>query len=157
MTEFREVPLAVPPTEFDDLTEGTHTLHAPFFTGNAEGGALQVGLQPNEYESDQKHEVAVTVTGEIGQRAIALSRLDGLPFTIESSDDRYREPVLSRAVRQLIVAESLGLWLQVRADGNDPLSVDASGINYLTRILTAYTLSQQKPTPTHDVSAPKPS
>jgi len=152
MTEFREVPLAVPPTEFDDLTEGTHTLHAPFFTGNAEGGALQVGLQPNEYESDQKHEVAVTVTGEIGQRAIALSRLDGLPFTIENSDDGDRAPVLSRAVRSLIVAESLGLWLEVKADGDDPLDVDAAGINYLTKILTTYTLSKQTSTPAHDTS-----
>ncbi len=152
MTEFREVPLAVAPTEFHKLEEGVYTLRAPFFAGDAEGDALQVGLQPDGYESDQKHELTVTVIGGMGQRAIALSRLDGLPFTIENSDDGDRAPVLSRAVRSLIVAESLGLWLEVKADGDDPLDVDAAGINYLTKILTTYTLSKQTSTPAHDTS-----
>lgn len=144
MTKLHEVPLTTPPTEFNDLKEGSYTLRAPFFHGDAEGGALQVGLQPDEYESDQKQELAVTVSGDLGQHAIALARLDGQQFSIESSDNDYRKPVLSRPVAELIVRESLdGPWLGVEADGDDPLDVDPAGLNYLTQILTAYTLRKQ--------------
>lgn len=144
MTKLHEVPLAVPPTEFNDLEEGSYTLRAPFFPGDTEGGALQVGLQPDEYESDQKQELSITVKGDLGHHALELARLDGQPFTIENSDDGYREWVLSRPVAHLIVTESLGPWLGVEVDGEDPLDVDAAGLNYLTKILATYTLAKQK-------------
>jgi len=146
MTKLHEVPFAVPPTEFNDLEAGSHTLRAPFFRGDADGGALQVGLQPDEYSADEKEELTVTVSGGLGHRAIALARADGRPFTIENSDDgHYRDPILSRPVAELIVAESLkGVWLDVEADGEESLDVDAAGLNYLTHILAQYTLRKQK-------------
>lgn len=146
MTKLHEVPFAVAPTEFNDLEAGSHTLKAPFFSGDAEGGALQVGLQPDEYSANEKEELTVTVSGELGHRAIALARADERPFTIENSDDgHYRDPILSRPVAKLIVAESLkGVWLGVEADGEESLDVDAAGLNYLTHILAQYTLRKQK-------------
>ncbi len=145
MTKLHEVPFAVPPTEFNDLEAGSHTLRAPFFSGDADGGALQVGLQPDEYSAHEKEELIVTVSGDLGHRAIALARVDEQPFTIENSDDgHYRDPVLSRPVAKLIVTESLkGLWLGVEADGEESLDVDAAGLNYLTHILAQYTLRKQ--------------
>ena len=141
MTKLHEVPFAVAPTEFNDLEEGSHTLNAPFLDG-----ALQVGLQPDEYSDGEKEKLTVTVSGELGHRAIALAREDKQPFTIENSDDgRYRDQVLSRPVGELIVRQSLeGIWLGVEADGEDSFDVDAAGLNYLTHILAQYTLRKQK-------------
>lgn len=143
MTRIPEVALAVPPAGFNNLEEGSYKLRAPFFKSNIEGGALQVGLQPDEYDADQKEELTVTVTGSIGHHAVELARSDGQPFTVEYSTEGYREPVLSRAVVRLLVEESLSNWLGVEADGAEPLDVDPEGLNYLTHIVTTYALRKQ--------------
>lgn len=145
MTRFQEVPMAAPPTEFNDLEEGIYTLNAPFFTGKGSDQlALQVGLQPDEYEQDQKEPLAITVTGDLGHHAIELARVDGRPFTVESSEEDFRVPVLTRAVARLVVAETDGTWLEIGADDSDePLDADPAGIGYLANILALYVHRKQ--------------
>ena len=148
MAELCNVERVTTPPDFDKLLPGEHPLRAPFFpSAEAEGGALQVGLEPNEFTDDDKQEVIATIRQSAGRRAIELARADGKPFTIESSldNDEVRINALRRAVTRLFIEESFGPWVNIRADGEDPLVADGpEGLNRLVQNLTLFYLMKQK-------------
>jgi hypothetical protein len=148
MAKLYEVDRVTTPTKFDELLPGTYPLRAPFFdSAEAEGGALQVGLEPDEFTDDDKREVIATIRERAGRRAIELARADGKPFTIESSldDDESRINALGRAVTRLIIEDSLRAWMNIEADGEELLYAQGpEGLNRLVQNLTVFSLIKQK-------------
>lgn len=146
MAELQNVPLLTAPDEFADLHSGEVTLHnVPFFDTDVEGGALQVGLLPDECADAPKCDLEVTVVESLGEKAIELSRADGKPFTIEYTEDNYREPAISRPVASLRFTETQDVWLTVQTPGEESLRIlERPGLNYLVRVLTMFALREQK-------------
>jgi len=147
MAELHKVERVTTPPDFDELLPGTYPLRAPFFdSAEAEGGALQVGLEPDEFTDDDKQEVVATVHESQGRRAIELVRADGKPFTIESSlDKEFRISALGRAVTRLLIEDSLSPWMNIRADGEEPIVANGpEGLNRLVQNLTLFSLIKQK-------------
>lgn len=148
MAKLNQVPRVATPPRFDELKAGTYTLRAPFFESDqAEGGALQVGLEPYEYEPEDKREVLATVREDLGRRSIELALPDGKPFTVESSidDDSHRVDALGRAVASLIVEDSMMAWMNIEADGDEPLHAEGpEGLNRLVQNLTLFALLKQE-------------
>lgn len=148
MVKLEQVAGVTTPPDFDKLKPGTYTLRAPVFESDtAEGGALQVGLEPHEYEKEDKREFTATVREEFGHLAIELALSDGKPFTIESSldDDESRVDTLGRAVARLVVEDSLRAWMNIEVDGDEPLEAQGTeGLNRLVQNLTVFTLLKQE-------------
>ena len=148
MAELYKVERVTTPPDFDELLPGTYPLRAPFFaSAEADGGALQVGLEPDEFTDDDKQEVIATIRESAGRRAIELARADGKPFTVESSldSDDARVNALGRAVTTLLIEDSFSSWMNIRADGEDPLVADGpEGLNRLVQNLTLFSLIKQK-------------
>lgn len=141
MTRIAEVPFAAPPDELYQIEPGSTLLRAPFFDDDCEGGALQVGLQPDEFTREQLQELITTVVEELGRRAMKLARQDGLPFTIRYSDNDLGQPVLDRAVHELTITDTDGIWLGIETADEEPLQVTSpEGLNYLAQVLAMFTL-----------------
>ena len=136
------------PPQFDELQPGSYTLRAPFRDSDgAEGGALQVGLEPYEYNPEDKREVIATISERLGHRAIELALPDEKPFIIESSldDDESRVDVLGRAVTKLIVSDTMGPWMDVTADGEEPIeALGPEGLNRFVQNLVTFSLIKQE-------------
>jgi len=148
MAKLHEVTGVTTPPDFNKLKAGTYTLRAPVFDSDkAEGGALQVGLEPYEYSQGDKREFTATVREDLGHRAIELALSDGKPFTIESSldNDESRVDALGRAVVSVVVEDSMRAWMNIGADGDEPLEARGpEGLNRLVQNLTLFTLLQQE-------------
>ena len=148
MAKLYEVDRVTTPPDFDELLPGTYLLRAPFFeSAEAEGGALQVGLEPDQFKEGDKRKVIATIRENAGRRAIELARADGKPFTVESSldSDDSRVNALGRAVARLVIEDSFRAWMNIEADGEEPLTADGpEGLNRLVQNLTLFSLIKQR-------------
>lgn len=148
MVKLEQVAGVTTPPDFDKLKPGTYTLRAPVFESDtAEGGALQVGLEPHEYEKEDKREFTATVREEFGRRVIEVALATGEPFTIESSldSDKGRVNAISRATARLAVRDSMRAWVDVEADGDEPFTVNGpNGINRFVQNIVTFSLIKQE-------------
>jgi hypothetical protein len=148
MVKLEQVAGVTTPPDFGKLKAGTYTLRAPVFdSDNAEGGALQVGLEPNEFDDKDKRDIVATIREDFGHLAIEVALASGEPFTIESSldSDEGRVNALGRAAVHFIVRDSLHAWMDIEADGEEPLMVNGpEGINRFVQNLVAFSLIKQE-------------
>jgi len=148
MAKLEQVTGVTTPPDFDKLKPGTYTLRAPVFESDtSEGGALQVGLEPYEFEDKDKRGIVATISEDLGHIAIDVSLASGEPFSIESSldSDEGRIDALGRAAVHFIVRDSLSPWMDIEADGEEPLTANGpEGLNRFVQNLVAFSLLKQE-------------
>lgn len=148
MAKLEAVPLLTTPDEFAGLHPGDLTLHnVPFFSADCAGGALQVGLLPEECVGAPKCDLAVNINEDpSGQHTVEIARTDREPFNVEWSDDgAFREPALSRPVESLRFCQTNSPWLTVEVPGEEPLRIlRRPGVNYLVQVLTMFAMRAQE-------------
>lgn len=148
MAKLEQVTGVTTPPDFNKLKPGTYTLRAPVFESDtAEGGALQVGLEPYEFDDTDKRKIVATIREDAGHLAVEVALATGEPFTIESSldSDEGRVDALGRAAVHFIVRDSLNAWMDIEADGDEPLTANGpEGLNRFVQNLVAFSLLKQE-------------